>query len=118
MGPYGRGPYGRWGGNTFDVAGATGIAFDATITAPQTIHQLLAPTGITFDVWTVGANIELHPSASTEIVFSAQAHMALTWETWAPCELGGWAASAPCEGGAWVPSQGCSAGVWTEDRLV
>ena len=118
MGRYGIGPYGRWGGNTFDVAGASSIHFAVQAPLPQGIHQLLAATGITFSAQIVGVQRTIQPAASTQIVFSISAHMALTWEAWAPCELGAWQSPAPCEGGAWQAPGACSVGVWKEAPLI
>jgi hypothetical protein len=118
MGAYGTGPYARWGANTFDVAGATSIAFDAQAAAPRLTHMLHAATGISFDVWSDGMAVTIHPWALTEIVLTTTAPLELTWDAWAPCGPGGWQSPAGCEEGAWGLPAGCSAGTWELTRLT
>lgn len=118
MGRYGAGPYARWGGNTFDVAGATSIVFAAHAAAPRLTYTLHATTGITFDVWSDGMPVTMHPWAITEIVFSVMAELHLTWDAWAPCGPGGWQSTAGCADGAWGLPAGCSVGTWELTRLL
>ncbi|HEY2419120.1 MAG TPA: hypothetical protein VGH84_14445 [Steroidobacteraceae bacterium] len=117
VGVYGVGPYSGWGGNTFDVAGVTGLVFAPKVT-PHLIHQINAATGIVFNVSSVGISLVIHAQAVTEIVFGTQAYLAWSWAGWQPCQPGAWAAAAPCEDGVWTTPPGCGVGTWTPTRLV
>jgi len=97
VGTFGAGAYSDWpDARVYDVGGASGITFDASLQ---------------------GLVINWVPAALTGIVFSATAELELTWPAWAPCEDGAWQPAGPCEEGGWQPSTGCKAGAWDETRL-
>ena len=114
VGAYGEGLYSIWGGNTFNVAGRSGITFNAQALTFRLDYQVHAVSGIVFDVWSDGMGTELHPWAPTEIVFTVSAPLEFTWDAWAPCAPGGWQPTAGCETGAWGAPGACSEGAWDE----
>jgi hypothetical protein len=97
-GLYGTGPYSRYGGNVWEVGGATSIAFNVTSQGVQLVIQPWAVTAILWDVWSE--------------------HLAPNWMLPAPCEPGVWTPADPCEAGAWAAPGPCSTGTWSTKRLV
>lgn len=117
VGAYGEGLYSIWGANTFEVGGRSGITFAAQALTFRLAFTLHGATGITFDVWSVGMSVTIHPWASTEIVLATTAPLEFSWAGWAPCSPGGWRLPDGCLQGGWTAPGACSEGAWGDVRL-
>ncbi len=117
VGPYGEGLYSKYGANTFNVAGRSLLLFSAQAATFRLDHQVHAVTGITFDAWSSGMSVTIHPWAPTEIVLATTATLTVSWTGWAPCAPGGWGLPDGCEQGGWMAPGACSEGVWGDVRL-
>jgi hypothetical protein len=139
VGGWGTSQYSTWPQppGVWDVNGASQITFAAkavgltrvlNCAGASSLHWSLSgrlgrdqyPAARSSIVWRTHGffGVDIYPRATSHIVFTVVGGALLTWQDYAPCETGVWAAADLCEQGAWASAPNGGAGAWTPVRLA